>query len=181
MLNGSSGQAWAQSDGWELSTANPRTGAYHLRLATSASGFMRRVFGTQLTAAFFGQAHYFSELPTEEPIIGATLRQGICLASFRDQANAHQVSFWLGTDGSIVAYRRGEMLPFPANDEFSGTLLGRTDPVIGAGAYQHIEFKVVAGNGTDGGRHHGGHGGLEGGPAGCLQKYPAHVVSQRSL
>lgn len=140
MLNGSSGQAWAQIDNsFALSTANPRTGTYHLRLTDSVGPKrIRRVFGDALTEVFIGYALYVADLPNKEShgTTGGGL-DGTELCSFRDAANAVQCRLLLGTDGGIEA-RRGT------------TVLGRCAPVIGAGAYQHIEIYAKAGDGTDG-------------------------------
>ena len=155
MLNGSSGQAWAQADhlttgatttGWHLSSANPRTGTHHLRQnEQGVASWARRVFGAPLTEVFFGHAVHFSELPIKElapgTMVSLTNNGGICLASFRDQANAVQLSVWLGTDGSLVVYQGG----FQSGSFFVGTLLARSIPIIGAGAYQHIEYYAKAG------------------------------------
>src|SRR5690242_1513840 len=66
MLNGSSGQAWAQADSnFILSNANPRTGAWHLRM-DGASGRARRVFGAPLSEVFYGVAIYCHDLPVTE-------------------------------------------------------------------------------------------------------------------
>lgn len=152
MLNGSSGQAWAQiDDDWTLSSLNPRTGTHHLRLDNSLTGTgeVRRVFGAPLSAVYYGHAVHFDVLPSAEPSPDANSGDiGLCLAAFRDQANGTQVTFFLGTDGAIVAYRGGT---FGApNSTFTGTLLGRTVPIIGAGAYQHIEYFLLAGDASDG-------------------------------
>lgn len=147
MLNGSSGQAWAQVDtssGWNLSASNPRTGTHHLRLSPGNDGrSVRRVFGETLTEVFFGQALYFDALPEIEPIAGTASDVGFCLASFNSETNAVQVSVWLGTDGAISVYRRGQSV----FGDFLGTLLGRSDPIVGAGAYQHYEHYLKIGNG----------------------------------
>lgn len=133
MLNGSSGQAWAEvNSGFTLSTANPRTGTWHLRLADDATGRCRRVFGEPLTEVFVGFAVYCHTLPSSES--SGTSGGGVNgteLCSFRDQANDVQCRLLLGTDGAIEA-RRGT------------TVLGRSLPIIGAGAYQHIEIYALA-------------------------------------
>lgn len=131
MLNGSSGQAWAEvDDAFTLSSENPRTGTHCLRMNESTgTDYARRVFGSNLTEAFFGYAFYASNLPTVDPETGGDT-DGVILAEFRNASNAAQVSVSLGTDGSLIA-RRGS------------TILGRSDPCIGAGAYQHLEFHCV--------------------------------------
>lgn len=138
MLNGSSSQAWAQVDSndFSLSTANPRTGTHCLRMGASftTSQVARRVFGATMSEVLCGVAIFAHSLPTNETSDGLLGNiGGICLFDFRDQANASQSGIWLGTDGALELRRRG-------------TVLGRTVPVIGAGAYQHIEVYGKAGN-----------------------------------
>lgn len=153
MLNGSSSNAWAQVDtggqGWALSTANPRTGTHHLRLTdgTQDNPEVRRVFGEPLTEVFFGQALFFAELPAVEPVVGTNSLDGFFLAKFRSQTNATQVSVWLGTDGAIAVYLSDQITPGDPFT-FTATLLGRSLPVVGAGAYQHFEHYLKIGNGT---------------------------------
>lgn len=135
MLNGSSGQAWAQADvDISLSNANPRTGSWHMRLGQANSGTneARRVFGAPLTEVFVGFAVYCQSLPTSESqgTTGGGV-YGIYLCAFRDQANQAQCRVLLGTDGALEL-RRGTVV------------LGRTLPIIGAGAYQHIEIYAKA-------------------------------------
>lgn len=158
MTNGSSAAAWAQVDntggtgadtifGFRLLSANPRTGSWHLRnIPSGSTSICRRVFGGTKTQAFFGYAMFLTSLPSEEPTPGSngggSGAKGILLASFRDSANTVQCSVWLGTDGAIVAYRSG----IDSAGTFSGTLLGRSLPVIGTGAYNHIEIYAAASN-----------------------------------
>lgn len=141
MLNGSSGQAWAQVDGlFTLETANPRTGAYHLRQTTGpGGGVVRRVFGEPLSEVLLGRAIYCHSLPTTESVgtSGGGLG-GIIVCSLQDQANNRQCRILLGTDGALEVRDNGL------------GVLGRTVPVIGAGAYQHIEIYALAGDANDG-------------------------------
>jgi hypothetical protein len=141
------GKAWAQVDGnWNLATANPRTGTHHLRLTDGLSSCeARRVFGAPKTIVQVGMAVWFDELPNIEPTIGGGV-DGFYLGRLCDAANGSQVFIYVGTDGGLVAYRSG---PFIGNF-FDCTLLGRSNPCIVAGAYQHVEIKAVAGNGTAG-------------------------------
>lgn len=136
MLNGSSGQAWADVGGdWSLSSANPRTGSWHLRMVDgTARSEIRRVFGEPLTEVFFGFGIYCHDLPNSESV-GTTDGglTGVALACFRDVANGRQIRLLLGTDGGLEL-RRGT------------TVLGRSLPIIGAGAYQHIEIYAKASN-----------------------------------
>lgn len=151
MLNGSSSNAWAQVDyssspAWLLSNANPRTGSWHLRLSDGIHvPIVRRVFGAPLTEVFFGQALYFDQLPTAEPNPVSGARQGFFLAKFRTQANEPMIAVYLGTDGSIVLYRGGDT---GVTLNFEGTLLARSLPIVGAGAYMHFEHYLKVGNTT---------------------------------
>lgn len=149
MTNGSSSNAWAEitptgSGGWNLSNSNPRTGSWHLRMDDGGpSPLVRRVFGAPLTEVFFGQALYFEQLPTVEPAPGGE-RAGFFIAKFRDQANLAMIAVYLGTDGAIVVYRNGDN----GITTFSGTLLGRSLPVVGTGAYMHFEHYLKVDNST---------------------------------
>lgn len=149
MTNGSSSSAWAQVDyasppSWLLSNANPRTGNWHLRLSDGIHApIVRRVFGAPLTEVFFGHALYFEKLPTVEPEPGDE-RSGFFIAKFRTQANQPMIAVFLGTDGAIVVYRGGDN---GGTGYFVGTFLGRSLPVVGAGAYQHFEHYLKVGNG----------------------------------
>jgi hypothetical protein len=137
MLNGSSGQAWAQVDSnFALSNANPRTGNWHLRMVPTVGGKQeaRRVFGAPLTEVFLGLAVYCHDLPSGETHGGAIDddEDGTFLCWLRDQANERQCRLLLGSDGALEL-RNGP------------TVLGRSIPIIGAGAYQHIEVYAKAG------------------------------------
>lgn len=148
MLNGSSSQAWAEVSGaaWSLSTANPRTGTHCLRLGTTqnTAHTARRVFGEPLGEVYLGFAINCAALPDVEPDFSAgAFQTGVFLPILCDQANAPQLIFVLGTDGAIAVYNGN----WDVTLDFTGTLLGRTVPIIGAGAYQHIEIYAKAGNG----------------------------------
>jgi hypothetical protein len=143
MLNGSSGQAWAEmtggASGWLLSNSNPRTGTWHLRtLDGTAQPIARRVFGAPKDEVFFGQALYFDELPTLE-IADGSGNAGFWLAAFRNQSNGMEIGVSLGTDGAVCVWRGEFVLANWDNGNFSGTLLHRSLPCVGAGAYQHFE------------------------------------------
>ncbi|PKB19662.1 hypothetical protein B0I00_1902 [Novosphingobium kunmingense] len=148
MLNGSSSQAWAQVSGyWNLSTANPRTGTHCLRLTDQIpTSEARRVFGEPLEEVLFGFALFAHDLPSREPAIGASASSSEVLLAggvsfdIRDQANIPQLSFILGTDGAIEVRRR------PGGPYGTSQLIARTVPVIGAGAYQHVEIYARASN-----------------------------------
>lgn len=151
MLNGSSGQAWAQvtqsgADGWSLSNVNPRTGTWHLRTEDgTAQPIARRVFGAPKDEIFFGQALYFEELPSLE-IANSSNDPGFWIAAFRNQSNQMEVGVSLGTDGAICVWRGEFNLGDWDNGNFIGTLLYRSLPVVGAGAYQHFEHYLKIDN-----------------------------------
>ena len=130
MLNGSSGQAWAAvGSDFALSTANPRTGTHHLRMNVNLQNPARRVIGEPKTELFWGFAIYCHALP------GSEGDNGVCFR-IKDQANNTQIYVMLGTDGALEARRNGQTL-------------ARSIPIIGAGAYQHVEIYVRASE-TDG-------------------------------
>lgn len=132
MLNGSSSQAWANvGSTFSLSNVNPRTGSWHVRLSGSAAdgGDLRRVVGEAVTEGIWGFAMHTDALPPEEGEDGV-------LFAFRDQANVTQFYIVFGTDGALEVRR-------------DGVVLGRTIPIIGAGAYQHLEIYARASE-TDG-------------------------------
>jgi hypothetical protein len=148
MLESGPSQGWAEVGGIiNLSTANPRTGTHSIRFTSAAAANVaRRIFGAQKNEVYVGLAFLCEALPTSEPtLINSGSGSYLLLGQFRTQGNLNQVSFFLGTDGAIIAARRGDV-----SGSFTlGTLLGRSDPVIGAGAYQYIEFYVKIGT-TDG-------------------------------
>lgn len=141
------GAAWSQVDpvtaahGWALSTANPATGTYHMRLtdATGGARIMRRVFGVAKQVVGVGYRFQVEDLPSAEGI-GAT--NALLLADFRDVSNATQVTVVMGTDGSVFAMR-GITL---GGSSLGGTLLGRSDPCIAPGGYHHFEVKAKIDN-----------------------------------
>lgn len=142
MLNGSAGQAWAHIDSaaFSLSTSNPRTGTHCLREndgTISSTQTARRVFGAQLTEVFFGYAIYYAALPNTDP---GDANVGHFVARFSDQSNANQITLYTGTDGRLALYRNNG----------SGSLIGQSAPIFGAGAYQHVEMYAKAGNSTAG-------------------------------
>jgi hypothetical protein len=149
MLNGSSGQAWAQVDSgvsggmWNLSNANPRTGSWHLRMTDGVDEpIARRVFGAPLTEVFFGQALWFERLPSQEVAYNTT-NNGFWIAQFRTQTNGYDIGICLGTDGALAVWRMSFLF-----GNFLGTLLYRSLPVVGAGAYQHFEHYRKIGDGS---------------------------------
>jgi hypothetical protein len=144
------GAAWSQVDpvtsahGWALSTANPATGDYHMRLtdATGGARIMRRVFGVAKQVVGFGYRFSVEDLPSAEGI-GST--NALVLAGFRDVSNVTHCSIVMGTDGSVFAVRGGFS---GGGGSFGGTLLGRSDPCIAPGGYHHLEVKAKIDNST---------------------------------
>lgn len=97
--------------------------------ADSAAGYLRRVFSSNLTTVGIGARYWFTTLPTSSTYLPS-------FVMFNDVANATNVSLSLGTTGIISAYR---------GNASTGTLLGSTTvPVVTAGAWYHIEAKVLA-------------------------------------
>lgn len=124
---------WAQADApIECSTANPRGhGTHHLRFASVQNDAVRRVLGADYGDGLgFGAAFYFSDLPTSNA--------SHLLFGARDGANAGQYSIILETTGKLAIWR-GDLNTGVKIDE-------TTNPVITAGAYQHIEMFAVCGN-----------------------------------
>lgn len=133
------GAAWSEAQsGWTLSTANPATGAYHLRLTYSTPNQrgIRRIFGVSKQVVGFGYRFSVASLPQSDTS-GA-----LVLADFRDASNDFQVMVVMGTDGSVIALRGAV---FDQN-LMGGTELGRSDPCIAAGGYHHFECKVKIAN-----------------------------------
>lgn len=145
---------WAQIDGeeWGLSTANPRTGAWALRLTPglSSHSMVRRVIGDSLAEAKVGYGVFVASLPTQEYPGDAPFQGGrIEILSFRDAANVVQLTFVLGTNGQVVAYLGSH--PTITSGWALTTFIERSDPTIlvPARAYSHLEFKVKI-DATDG-------------------------------
>lgn len=138
------GAAWSEIDaisagqGWELLTANPATQTYHLRLTDGGNGVKqaRRIFGVASQVVGIGYRFQVEDLPSNES------DSGLVLADFRDVSNAAHCMIVMGTDGSVLALRGGNM----NNTALGGTVLGRSDPCIAAGGYHHIEIKVKIDN-----------------------------------
>lgn len=116
--------AWAAMSG-ALSSANPRTGTYHLRFTTNGA---RRVLGGAKTTVGTGAAFYWSNLPNQNA--------QNAIFDFRDTANASNVTIVVQSTGTIAAYRGDR-----------STLLGTSSsPVVTAESYQHIEAMVFFSN-----------------------------------
>jgi len=123
MLDG----AWAEAGGAvTLSSANPRTGTYHIRQSggtTASTTNIRRVLGGAKTTVGMGGAFYLPALPS-----GNNSQR---LFQFADATNTIQITIVCQSTGTIEAWR---------GQATSGTSLGITSvPVIVANAYQHIE------------------------------------------
>jgi hypothetical protein len=138
MLEGVGGAAaWSEIDSqWDLSSANPATGDFHMRLDISGTGTtedLRRAFGQSTDIAGVGYRFAISALPNAESVTESANQ--MAMINFRDVANANQVRVSLGTEGSVYACR-------------TNTLLGRSDPCIAAGGYHHFEAKTKIDNTT---------------------------------
>lgn len=135
---------WAQVDtgSWNLSNANPRTGAWALRCVPVGTHLVRRVFGNSLAEGKVAFAMYCDALPSSENPGDSAFVSRFELCSFRDAANNVQVVFVFGTNGQVVAYR-GQTTSISGGLVLT-TLLDRSDPLIliPARAYSHLEFKV---------------------------------------
>jgi hypothetical protein len=133
-------QGWAEvTSAFSLSTTQTRTGPRSLRIAAAATqNNCRRVFGVPLQEIYFGYAFFATALPTADafPLFTVPKTIGVALAQFRDASNRTQLSVFLRTDGSIAVVQRGET----GLSQVVGTFLGQSLPVIGAGAWQHIEI-----------------------------------------
>ncbi len=136
MLEGVGGAAaWSQVDGnWALSTTNPATQTYHMRLTEDGGGatiLMRRAIGQSQQVTGAGYRFQVDDLPSiEDP---DPLDESLMLLGFRDVSNTRQIRVQLGTEGSVAAYRES-------------TLLGRSDPCVAAGGYHHFEAKSKIAN-----------------------------------
>jgi hypothetical protein len=144
MLDGTAQSCWAQIDA-DHSLTQDANSEWMLELANGPSGYSeaRRVFGAALTEVFIGCGIICDGLPATEPFStgGGNGIGGVFIAKLRDVANNTQLSFYLGTDGGIVAWRGGELTGSAA---YTGTVLGRTVPCIGTGGRHHIEIYAKA-------------------------------------
>lgn len=129
------GAAWSEvnNNDWNLSTANPATGTYHMRLSDTQSTpcKIRRIVGTSQQVVGVGYRFNTQELPDTEgyPWFDTQLS----MIDFLDVANTRQSRVSMGTDGSLYACR-------------GDTLLGRSDPCIAPGGYHHFEAKAKIAN-----------------------------------
>lgn len=130
------GAAWSDVENtWALSSANPATQTYHVRLTDTSSppSRLRRIYGTASQIVGFGYRFAIADLPNTE---GSYSEERLVMAHFRDVSNGAHCMVGMGTDGSVVAYRA------------DGTTLGRSAPCIAAGGYHHFEAKVKIDNTT---------------------------------
>jgi hypothetical protein len=151
------GAAWSEvnvnaSDGfggWELSTTNPATGAYHLRLSDGGASrkLIRRIWGIASQVVGHGYRFSVDDLPARE---GGIKGEGaLVLAEVRDVSNNTHFTLILGTDGSIVAKRGFDVTATGANPaDANGTIIDRSDPCVARGGYHHFEFKTKIDNTT---------------------------------
>jgi hypothetical protein len=122
------GAAWSSTDNWLLSTANPATGAGHMRVAAQSNfpQLMRRALGQSSQVCGFGYRFSLADLPDTEGSAYMTLGE------FADVGNTTQINVRIGTEGSVRALGAGV-------DE-------RSDPCIAAGGYHHYEAKAKIDN-----------------------------------
>lgn len=133
------GAAWSETDSpWALSTANPATGTYHLRLPAPIQGHyeLRRIFGVAKQVVGVGYRFSIENLPTVDT------GGAICMVEFRDVSNVAHVGIFMGTDGSVFAVRGATV----ANNSLGGTVIDRSNPCIAPGGYHHFECKVKIDN-----------------------------------
>lgn len=136
------GAAWSQvSAQWNLSTVNPATGTYHLRLTATnnvAAPKVRRIWGVASQVVGLGYRFNVADLPSDEGGVNSSL----VVTDIHDASNVRHCTVVMGTDGSVFA-KRGVDLDGGA---IGGTLLGRSDPCIAAGGYHHYEAKFKIDN-----------------------------------
>lgn len=138
MLEGVGGAAaWSQiTSEFDLSTTNPATGTYHIRMdsgGASGGSTLRRALGQTTQVAGFGYRFSLDDLPAEES--ADPLDAALQMVDFRDVSNGQQCRVQMGTEGSVAAYR-------------SSTILGRSDPCVAPGGYHHFEAKAKIDNTT---------------------------------
>lgn len=138
MLAGVGGAAaWSQiTSEFDLSTVNPATGTYHIRMTSgdaTGGSVLRRAIGQSRQVVGFGYRFSLDDLPAAESM--DDLDENLQMAKFSDVSNSQQCRIQMGTEGSISAVR------------FT-TLLGRSDPVVAPGGYHHFETKTKIDNTT---------------------------------
>lgn len=128
--------AWAQFNAGNgnlpyITSDQKRTGENSLRfeIAAGANGacFARRVMGATEIVVGCGFGVFFSSLPNVNNEYGM---------AFLNNANENIVRIAVESDGSISVYR----------GTAGTTLVGSSDPVIGASSWNHIESRVVIDN-----------------------------------
>lgn len=134
--------AWAEiGSGWSLSTANPRTGLYSLRMANGSAGPARRTLGAAKQVAKLATAMFLEVLPTSEFVLGVGgIRPALMIHQYRDAANGVQVSIGVGTDGRLIAWQSGYYLVGAGTP--IGVKLGESGQCIHANSYDHVESRV---------------------------------------
>jgi hypothetical protein len=132
---------WAEIGvNWSLSNANPRTGAWHLRMANSSAGPARITLGAAKAVAGMATAVFLSALPSSEFNVGVGgVPPGLMIHQYRSASNQIQLSIAIGTDGSLVVWRYGF---YDGGGSGIGELMFRSDQCIRANSYQHIESKI---------------------------------------
>lgn len=141
------GAAWSQADGggsgWAISSANPATGNYHMRLTDGlAPKLMRRIWGTAKQVGGGGYRFSVDDLPTYEGNVSGS--GALVLADILDVSNVTHCTIVLGTDGSVFAVRGANLST--GLTTIGGTLLGRSDPCVAPGGYHHFEYKAKIDN-----------------------------------
>lgn len=127
--------AYASAASVTLDTTNPRTGSTCARITGGYEVGLRRIYGADLGDAAVGYAFFIPTLPGDST--------SLCLASFRDNANAVQTAIMVSSTGQVVARRGKGVLS-------AGVVLATSAPVVFAGAYQHFEAHLVLGDGSAG-------------------------------
>lgn len=128
--------AWSEVDNsFALSTTNPATGTYHIRLTddTTTPDNMRRAYGQASQVSGIGYRMSVDDLPGVEGYDSSDFQ--LVLVDFRDVSNVNNCRVSLGTDGSVYFCR-------------GNTLVERSDPCIAAGGYHHFEAKTKIDNST---------------------------------
>lgn len=123
--------AWSEINGTVISTANPATGTYHMRMsaAINFAQIMRRAVGQSKQVTALGYRFAMTDLPDREEASGGA---SMSLVRFKDVVNANQCRVHLGTEGSVRALGAG--------------LDHRSDPCVAAGGYHHFECKSKIAN-----------------------------------
>jgi hypothetical protein len=120
--------AYANASGVTLDTTNPRTGTTAARLQGGFETGLRRIYGADLQTAGIGYAFFIPTLPSNST--------SLCLASWRDNANAGQAVIMVSSTGQVVL-RRGTN---------TGPIIATSAPCVYDGAYQHFEAKLALGD-----------------------------------